>query len=81
MTSKEISNCLGDHHKAYYILHVIQKYMHYYMWHMGIGENFCSAKKHIFLYQKDRTRSRSVPVYSDLSYDTSLAHRRGYDDK
>ena len=28
-------------------------------------------------YQKDRTRSRSVTVHSDLSYDASRAHRRG----
>ena len=47
MTSREISNCLGDHHKAYYILHVIQKYMHYYMCHMDIGENFGSVTNRI----------------------------------
>ena len=38
-------------------------------------------KMHLFCYQKDRTRSRSVSVHSDLTYDASRAHRRGRGDK
>ena len=38
-------------------------------------------KMHPFCYQKDRTRSRSVSVHSDLTYDASRAHRRGRGDK
>ena len=34
-----------------------------------------------FCYQKDHTRSRSVSVHSDLTYDASCAHRRGRGDK
>ena len=36
---------------------------------------------HLSCYQKDRTRSRSVSVHSDLTYDASRAHRRGRGDK
>ena len=35
---------------------------------------------HPFCYQKVATRSRSVSVHSDLSYDASRAHRRGRGD-
>ena len=35
---------------------------------------------HLFGYQKVATRSRSVSVHSDLSYDASRAHRRGRGD-
>ena len=38
-------------------------------------------KMHLSCYQKDRTRSRSVSVHSDLTYDASRAHRRGRGDK
>ena len=34
-----------------------------------------------FCYQKVTTRSRSVSVHSDLSYDALRAHRRGRGDK
>ena len=36
---------------------------------------------YLFCYQKDRTRSRSVSVRSDLNYDASWAHRRNRGDK
>ena len=36
---------------------------------------------HLFCYQKERTRSRSVSVHSDLTYDASCAHRRDRGDK
>ena len=32
---------------------------------------------YVFCYQKVATRSRSVSVHSDLSYDALHAHRRG----
>ena len=35
---------------------------------------------HLFCYQKVATRSRSVSVHSDFSYDASRAHRRGCGD-
>ena len=35
---------------------------------------------HPFCYQKVATRSRSVSVHSDLSYDALRAHRRGRGD-
>ena len=38
-------------------------------------------KMHLSCYQKDRTKSRSVSVHSDLNYDASRAHRRGRGDK
>ena len=51
----------------------------YYMWHRG--ELLVDIKMHLSCYQKDRTRSRSVSVHSDLTYDASRAHRRGRGDK
>ena len=38
-------------------------------------------KMHLFCYQKDRTRYRSVSVDSYCTYDASRAHRRGRGDK
>ena len=51
VTSKGMWNYLRDHHKVYYayVLMYIHKYMHYYVWHMGTGENFCSTTKRIIL--------------------------------
>ena len=49
---------------------------YYNMWHIGTGDNFGPHQMHLFCYQKDRIRSRSVSVHSDLSYDASHAHRR-----
>ena len=54
-------------------------YTLYYMWHRG--ELLVHIKMHLYCYQKDRTRSRSVSVHSDLTYDASRAHRRGRGDK
>ena len=45
------------------------------------GEFLVDIKMHLYYYQKDRTRSRSVSVHSDLTYDASHAHRRGSGDK
>ena len=45
------------------------------------GEFLVDIKMHLFYYQKDRTRSRSVSVHSDLSYDASRALRRNRGDK
>ena len=39
------------------------------MWHWG--EILVDIKMHLFCYQKVGTRSRSVSVHSDLSYDES----------
>ena len=54
-------------------------YTLYYMWHRG--ELLVHIKMHLYCYQKDRTRSRSVSVHSDLTYDASRAHKRGRGDK
>ena len=44
----------------------------------GHGRKFLvDIKMHLFCYQKVATRSRSVSVHLDLSYDASRAHRRG----
>ena len=45
------------------------------------GEFLVDIKMHLYCYQKDRTRSRSASVHSDLSYDAARAHRRGRGDK
>ena len=45
------------------------------------GEYLVDIKMHLYCYQKDRTRSRSVSVHLDLTYDASRAHRRGCGDK
>ena len=45
------------------------------------GEYLVDIKMHLFCYQKDRKRSRSVSVHSYLTYDESRAHRRGRGDK
>ena len=50
-----------------------------YMWHWG--EILVHIKMHSFCYQKVATRSRSVSVHWDLSYDASRPHRRGRGDK
>ena len=63
---------MNVHTKVYTFLHVA--YGHW-------GEFLVDIKMHLFCYQKDRTRFRSVTVHSDLSYDASRAHRRGRGDK
>ena len=78
MTSQEIANCLGDHHKAYYTQCTYKVYTFYYMWHWG--EISVHINMHLFCYQKLAIRSRSVSVHLDLSYDALHAHRRGRGD-
>ena len=81
MTRKEISNCLGDHPRRNTVIYerTYKVYTFYYMWHWG--EILVDIKMHPFCYQKVATRSRSVSVHLDLSYDASRAHRRGRGDK
>ena len=81
MTSKEISNCLGDHPRRNTLIYesTYKVYTFYYMWHWG--EILVDIKMHPFCYQKVATRSRSVSVHLDLTYDASRAHRRGRGDK
>ena len=67
VTSKELSNCSGDQHKAYYTYIHTKVHTFCYMLHMGNGENFWSTSKCIFCYQKDCTRSRTVSVHSCVS--------------
>ena len=78
VTRKEISNCLGDHHKANTLIYE-STYKVYYT--LAIGGNFGRHQNATFCYQKVATRSRSVSVHLDLSYDASRAHRRGRGDK
>ena len=81
MTRKEISNCLGDHPRRNTPIYesTYKVYTFYYMWHWG--EILVDIKMHPFCYQKVATRSRSVSVHLDFSYDASRAHRRGRGDK
>ena len=76
-------NCSGDHHKAYYTyIHTIKSiYILLYVAYGHWGECLVDIKMHLFCYQKDCTRSRSVSVHSYLTYDASRAHRRGCGDK
>ena len=65
--SKGMLNYLHDHRKVYYtyIGMYIQRYMHYYMWHMGTawGEFLFDSKTRLSCYQKDSTSSWSVSVH------------------
>ena len=72
MTRKEISNCLGDHPRRNTLI---------YESTLAIGGNFGRHQNATFCYQKVATRSRSVAVHLDFSYDASRAHRRGRGDK
>ena len=47
---------------------------------MALGGNFGRHQNASFCYQKVATRSRSVSVHSDFSYDALRAHRRGRGD-
>ena len=76
-----MSNCSGDHHKAYYTYIHTKVHTFYYVVYGHWGEFLVDIKMHHFCYQKERTRSRSVSVHSDLTYDASRAHRRGRGDK
>ena len=77
VTSKEISNCLGDHPRRNTRIYEST----YKVYTLAIGGNFGRHQNATFCYQKVATRSRSVSVHSDLSYDASRAHRRGRGDK
>ena len=55
------------------------KYIHSII--CGTGGNFGRHQNASFCHQKVATRSRSVSVHLDLSYDASRAHRRGRGDK
>ena len=76
MTIKEISNCLGDHPRRNTLIYesIFKVYT------LAIGGNFGQHQNATFCYQKVATRSRSVSVHSDLSYDALRAHRRGRGD-
>ena len=77
MTSKEISNCLGDHPRRNTLVYEYT----YKVYILAIGGNFGQHQNASFCYQKVATRSRSASEHSDLSYDASRAHRRGRGDK
>ena len=77
VTRKEISNCLGDHPRCNTLIYEST----YKVYTLAIGGNFGRHKNATFCYQKVATRSRSVSVHLDLSYDASRAHRRGRGDK
>ena len=77
MTSKEISNCLGDHPRRNTLIYEST----YKVYTLAIGGNFGGHQNACFRYQKVDTRSRSVSVHLHYSYDASRAHRRGRGDK
>ena len=77
VTSKEISNCLGDHPRRNTLIYESTYKVYIY----AIGVNFGRHQNATFCYQKVATRSRSVSVHLDFSYDASCAHRRGRGDK
>ena len=77
MTSKEISNCLGDHPRR----NTLTYESTYKVYLLAIGGNFGRHQNATFCYQKVATRSRSVSVHLDLSYDASRTHRRDRGDK
>ena len=77
MTSKEILNCLGDHPRHNTLIYEYT----YKVYTLAIGGNFGRHQNATFCYQKVATRSRSVSVHLDLSYDAQRAHRRGRGDK
>ena len=77
MTSKEISNCLGDHPRRNTLIYEYT----YKVYTLAIGGNFGRHQNATFCYQKVAIRTRSVSVHSDLSYDAPRAHRRGRGDK
>ena len=77
VTSKEISNCSGDHPRRNTLIYEST----YKVYTLAIGGNFGRHQNATFCYQKVSTRSRSVSVHSDFSYDAPRAHRRGRGDK
>ena len=77
MTSKEISNCLGDHPRRNTLIYEST----YKVYTLAIGGNFSRRQNATFCYQKVATRTRSVSVHSDFIYNASREHRRGRGDK
>ena len=77
MTSKEISNCLGDHPRRNTLIYEST----YKVYTLAIGGNFGRHQNATFCYQKVATRTRSVSVHLDFIYHASRAHRRGRGDK
>ena len=77
VTSKEISNCLGDQPRCNTLIYEST----YKVYTLAIGKNFGRHQIATFCYQKVATRSRSVSVHLDLTYNASCAHRRGRGDK
>ena len=77
MTSKEISNCLGDHPRRNTLIYEST----FKVYTLAIGGNFGRQQNETFCYQKVATRSKCVSVHLDFSYDASRAHRRGRGDK
>ena len=77
VTSKEISNCLGDHPRRNTLIYEST----YKVYTLAIGGNFGRHQNETFCYQKVATRSSSVSVHSDFSYNASRVHRRGRGDK
>ena len=77
MTSKEISNCLGDHPMRNTLIYEST----YKVYTLVIGGNFGRHQNATFCYQKVATRTRSVSVHLDFIYVASRAHRRGRGDK
>ena len=77
VTSKEISNCSGDHPWRNTLIYEYT----YKVYTLAIGGNFGRHQNVTFCYQKAATRTRSVSVHSDFSYDAPRAHRRGRGDK
>ena len=77
VTTKEISNCLGDHPRRNTLIYECT----YKVYTLAKGGNFGQHQYATFCYQKVATRSRSVFVHLDFSYDASRAHRRGCGDK
>ena len=77
VTSKEISNCLGDHPRRNTLIYesIFKVYT------LAIGGNFGRHQNACFCYQTVATRSRSVSVHLDLSNNALLVHRRGRGDK
>ena len=76
VTSKEISNFLGDDPRRNTLIYEST----YKVYTLAIGGNFGRHQNACFCYQKVATRSRSVSVHLDLSYDASRANRRGRGD-
>ena len=76
MTRKEISNCSGDHPRRNTLIYEST----FKVYTLAIGGNFGPHQNATFCYQKVATRSRSVSVHLDLSYDASREHRRGRGD-